>query len=492
MPSCGRAAPAHPSVRLEALIRLIHWCGSRHVLVQDLFRDDDVAYGENGTTIHSHNCLRFGAEATAVVKRHAALAVSRRQQAAGASEVSVAPQPLFLLLSMQDPHAPTQTPQRLQDLYSFPNRLRNIWSGMCSCIDEAVANVTYALREHRMWANTLFIFASDNGSPVAGWGAAGSNHPLRGGKATDWEGGVRTPCLVAGGWVPRSRRGKRLNGLVHIADLYATLCSIAGGVGGCPRDRGPADVDSIDMSSFWLRGPPHAPSPRREIVHDLNGYAREGNRSGVIRVGAWKLVAKRDRQATWFGRFSPEAPSNVTAAQAKAQSALKQLKLQQQQRAGGAAAVGTRAERTEWRKRRSAVQAELADLRKAAQRHFAAGLKAEDCSLRLPCLYHIPTDPEERTDLALQEPLRVDRLRKVLASRYDAFHLGPKPFGRKGERPVQTVDRWRKGYCGAAMVHKGLMAPWMAMTDPLLTAGWGVKNGAPAPATLEPATLAAA
>ena len=39
---------------------------------------------------------------------------------------------------------------------------------MVSCIDETVANVSVALRAARMWANTLFVFASDNGSPVAG------------------------------------------------------------------------------------------------------------------------------------------------------------------------------------------------------------------------------------------------------------------------------------------------------------------------------------
>ena len=58
---------------------------------------------------------------------------------------------------------------------------------MVNAVDETVANITSALKSNGMWANTLFVFATDNGSPVCGWGAAGSNHPLRGSKATDWE-----------------------------------------------------------------------------------------------------------------------------------------------------------------------------------------------------------------------------------------------------------------------------------------------------------------
>ena len=103
---------------------------------------------------------------------------------------------------------------------------------------------------------------------------------------------MRTPALIAGGWVPKERRGTQLSGLVHISDLYATFCSLAGlrtkptdtrSARGCPFDEGPAEVDALDMSAFWLEAAAHDASPRVEIVHDLNGYVRRGNRSGVVR-----------------------------------------------------------------------------------------------------------------------------------------------------------------------------------------------------------------
>ena len=51
--------------------------------------------------------------------------------------------------------------------------------------------------------------------------AGGSNHPYRGGKATNFEGGVRVPTFVSGGLLPAAMRGKVLTGLVHVADWYA-------------------------------------------------------------------------------------------------------------------------------------------------------------------------------------------------------------------------------------------------------------------------------
>lgn len=444
----------------------------------DLFRNHRVARGENGSTSgYSHNCLRFAAAATKVVQDYAlrasmvsaSLPSSFSAMAAPAAmHANATSAPLFLFLSLQDPHAPIQTPKRFEGLYSHSSSLRNRWSGMVSAIDETVANVTSALRIARMWQRTLFIFASDNGSPVAGWGAAGSNAPFRGGKGNDWEGGVRTPAFVSGGWVPRNRRGLVLTGLMHICDFYATFCSLAGSVStdgrrGCPRDRGPAPVDSVDMSSWWLSGQPEAPSPREEIVHDLNAYSRSGadgvrHRSGVIRVGAWKLLAKRTGQAAYFGAFSPEVPANISAARTDVEAALSALVLRQR-------TTGERLGFVDFRARRRGLQEKLAALKKEGQARLRALESASACSLGRPCLFNIARDPTEHYDLSSQHPQRVRRLRALLAQRWDEFHLGDRPFGRNGEKPLQTVARWRRGYCAAALGNHGFMAPWYAPGD---------------------------
>lgn len=48
--------------------------------------------------------------------------------------------------------------------------------GMVSCVESTTKNVTDALRTAGLWKQSVFVWATDNGSPV---NAGGSNHPLR-------------------------------------------------------------------------------------------------------------------------------------------------------------------------------------------------------------------------------------------------------------------------------------------------------------------------
>merc|ERR1719401_3291638 len=86
-------------------------------------------------------------------------------------------------------------------------------------MDEAIGAAVAALKKKGMWDDTLVIFTSDNGGPVYEPGSA-NNYPLKGGKYSDWEGGIRTNAFVSGGSVPA--------GVVSIADWYGTVAALAG------------------------------------------------------------------------------------------------------------------------------------------------------------------------------------------------------------------------------------------------------------------------
>ena len=107
-----------------------------------------------------------------------------------------------------------------------------------------------------MYDNTLIIFVSDNGGPIYEPGGA-SNHPLRGGKETLFEGGFRTNAFVSGGFVRESRRGTKFEGVISIADWYGTLAELAGGD---IEDQQPPVVSGGQRAAVAK----HPPQPQRQ------------------------------------------------------------------------------------------------------------------------------------------------------------------------------------------------------------------------------------
>lgn len=60
-----------------------------------------------------------------------------------------------------------------------------------------------------MWDNTLMVVGSDNGGPIYPNGGA-NNYPLKGGKMSDWQGGVGVNASMSGGFLPEKMRGQKI------------------------------------------------------------------------------------------------------------------------------------------------------------------------------------------------------------------------------------------------------------------------------------------
>ncbi|XP_072296636.1 arylsulfatase I-like isoform X2 [Eucyclogobius newberryi] len=166
--------------------------------------------------------------------------------------------PLFLMLSLQAVHTPLVSPKSYIYPYrSMTNLSRRRLAAMVSTVDEAVRNVTYALRKHGLYKNSVIIYSTDNGAqPFTG----GSNWPLRGRKGTYWEGGIRGVGFVHSPLLKRRRRVSK--DLIHITDWFPTLVRLAGG----DPDQSPG-LDGFDV---WQTISEGKASPRTEILHNID------------------------------------------------------------------------------------------------------------------------------------------------------------------------------------------------------------------------------
>jgi arylsulfatase I/J len=211
-------------------------------------------------------------------------------------------QPLFLFMAFQNVHGPTQAPDRFLQLYDdsiFKARRNGL--AQISAVDEGIANITAALKLKGMWENTLLVFSSDNGGPAD----HENNFPLRGSKGSDFEGGVRVVSFVSGGWLPKDMRGKTINGMMHIADWYATFADLAGVD---PTDEQAAEVGlpAIDsLSMLKLLTGANSTSPRSELPLSYTDSS-----AGII-SGKYKFIVK-DKPIT-NGFFPGKTTPNGTA-----------------------------------------------------------------------------------------------------------------------------------------------------------------------------------
>lgn len=143
-------------------------------------------------------------------------------------------EPFFLNYWMFSVHAPFDAKRDLIDEYrkqvdkTDPQRSPT-YAAMIESMDDAVGTLLDTLDRLNISDNTIIVFASDNGgnmyNQVDGTTPT-SNAPLRGGKATMWEGGVRGPAIVV--YPDHVQAGTRSSEIIQSCDFYPTLMQLAG------------------------------------------------------------------------------------------------------------------------------------------------------------------------------------------------------------------------------------------------------------------------
>ncbi len=217
-------------------------------------------------------------------------AIEQIDEAAGSGE------PFFLYMSHYAVHSPHQTDPRFIDRYQRDTSKPANAKGFATLIegmDKSLGDIMDHLDAKGIAGNTLIIFMGDNGTGLFLGTDRDycSSAPLRGMKGTEFEGGMRVPCIIA--WAGQQDNGfqARLpimqNGVrtevASICDIYPTLASIVGV--DIPSDHA---VDGQDISSL-LSGTSRDKSHRDEFLMHFP-HEHRGSYFTVWRHGKWKLI----------------------------------------------------------------------------------------------------------------------------------------------------------------------------------------------------------
>ncbi len=178
-------------------------------------------------------------------------------------------EPFFLYVAYNTPHTPLQAPASYLDRYAgIEDRKRRTYAAMVSAMDDGVGRLQAALAEHGLREKTLVMFLSDNGGPVRQGSPNGaSNGPLREGKGTVYEGGIRVPCVLS--WPGTLPEGRVYDEPIIALDLTATALSAGGGLSGEEKE-----IDGVSLL-------PYLTGKRREAPHEwLCWRWQEGGKMG--------------------------------------------------------------------------------------------------------------------------------------------------------------------------------------------------------------------
>ncbi len=240
--------------------------------------------------------------------------------------------PFFLYLAYNAPHfgkgySPSDKkpvnlmqPQaaELKRVDFIEDKIRREFAAMTVSLDDGVGRILDKLEEQGLDRNTLVIFLTDHGGdPTYG----GSNLPLRGTKATLFEGGIKVPCLMR--WPGEIEAGTTNADLLSSLDLFPGFCELA--------DVSTDAIPHLDGTSFvpHLKSPQIASEPRKMLW--MTGAHAELGRKGWLayREGDLKyLQTPGDGEFLFDLSNDPNEKSNLLDSQPETASRLKSAALE--------------------------------------------------------------------------------------------------------------------------------------------------------------------
>jgi len=180
----------------------------------------------------------------------------------------------FLIASYSAPHTPLQATKPYVDRFNhISDPVKRVYYAMIANLDDAIGELTAYLKELDIDDETLIFFISDNGG--ANYTHTTDNYPLKGGKITDFEGGLNVPLVMK--WGKHLPPGLHYNDPVSSMDIFGTITSVLDL--DLPQDR---IYDGVNLLPYVLN------EKSESLPHDYLYWYRGNTRA--IRSKEWKMV----------------------------------------------------------------------------------------------------------------------------------------------------------------------------------------------------------
>ncbi len=226
--------------------------------------------------------LEFGREGEYLTDRLTSEALRVIDHAAGRS--------FFLYLSHHAPHTPVEGKPEIVRRYQARIKAgmhhhNAAYAAMVESLDDSVGRVVAGLKERKLDRNTLVVFFSDNGGYINAFDGrqVTDNYPLRSGKGSLYEGGIRVPLIVSGPGVAHA--GTVSSAPVISTDLYRTVLEAAGLESSEAFRRGTDSESVMPLLSQRLK-----PVSRDALYFHYPHYYPTTTPVSAIRKGKWKLI----------------------------------------------------------------------------------------------------------------------------------------------------------------------------------------------------------
>ena len=180
------------------------------------------------------------------------------------------------------------------------DKVRREFAAMTVNLDDGIGRILEKLKSTGLEKDTLVIFLTDHGgTPVYG----GSNLPLRGDKATLFDGGIKVPCIFR--WPGTIPANTTTDALTWAIDLAPTFCRLA-------KTRPPVGAEGWPLNNLMVAPQETEWKDDREIFWQTGSHEELG-RSGwkAFRQGSWKYLQTPDEEFLFDLGKDPNETTNL-------------------------------------------------------------------------------------------------------------------------------------------------------------------------------------